>query len=193
MTLAEEHFRKRQLDLEKLTGECGTRAPPPTATSGEIGEERKRISQLVTDNRKLLMTLEQVQADLEKRAAANMELNDEIKRLKEQLAKVVDGKEERKKREEKLMNEIRVSEFRLKKARDEVTDLRGRMKEMSVTGKGDGGFEVKKENLRLKKLIGEKIIPLLRQKDEVISMYECMSRMRQESENLFTEVDKLNN
>ena len=193
MTLAEEHFRKRQLDFEKLTGDCGTRAPPPTATNGEMGDERKKISQLVADNRKLLMTLEQVQADLEKRAAANMELNDEIKRLKEQLAKVVDGKEERKKREEKLMDEIRVSEFRLKKARDEVTDLRSRMKEMSVTGKGDGGFEVKKENLRLKKLIGEKIIPLLRQKDEVISMYECMSRMRQESENLFTEVDKLNN
>ena len=197
MTLGEEHFRKRQIDLEKMTGECvtGTRAPPPTATV-EMGEDRRKISQLISDNRKLVTTLEQVQSDLEKRTMMNVELSGEIEQLKDQLEKMSGALKDRKIREGRMEEENRILEFRLKKARDEISDLKIQMKELSLSvggGRGDGGFEMKKENTKLKKLISEKILPLLRKKDEVIALYACMSRTRQESETLFTQVDKLNN
>ncbi len=196
MTLGEEHFRKRQIDLEKMTGECvtGTRAPPPTATV-EIGEDGRKISQLISDNRKLVTTLEQVQSDLEKRTMMNMELSGEIEQLKDQLEKMSGALKDRKIREGRMEEGNRILEFRLKKARDEISDLKIQMKELSLSvgGRGDGGFEMKKENTKLKKLISEKILPLLRKKDEVIAMYACMSHTRQESEDLFTQVDKLNN
>jgi len=199
MTIAEEHFRRRQLDLEKLTGERidGVRAPPPTAVHGEIGsDERRRNLQLISDNQKLMQMAEQVQSDLEKRVAINSELNEQIISLKEQLVKMAEAQRDRTVREEKLSEELKISEFRLKKTRDEVVELKGRMKELTNGGKGDVGggmFEIKRENARLKKLIGEKIFPLLQKKDELIGMYEQVSRLRHGSEELVSEVDKLNN
>jgi hypothetical protein len=198
MTVAEEHFRRRQLDLEKLTGERidGVRAPPPTAVQGEIGsDERRRNLQLISDNQKLMQMVEQVQSDLEKRVAINNELNEQIISLKEQLVKMAEAQRDRTIREDKLSEEFKISEFRLKKTRDEVVELKGRIKDLTNGGKGEVGgmFEIKRENARLKKLIGEKIFPLLQKKDELISMYERVSRLRHGSEELVSEVDKLNN
>ena len=195
MTIAEEHFRRRQLEFEKLTGEenlSGIRAPPPTATSiltatnGAVclSDEGKKNFQLISDNRKLIANLEQVQMDLEKRVLMNSELTLEIKNLKDQLNKVTETLKERNEKEEKIREEMKVCEFRLKKARDEIVELKGRVKELSSVGKGDGGFELKRENGRLKKLIAEKILPLLRRKSEVIKMYQQMSQLRQGSDEL---------
>ena len=175
-----------------MTGECGIRAPPPTATAVDAYSEKQRNTQLIADNRKLVVTLEQVQIDLEKRVMVNAQLSDEIARLKDELEKFKRANLSRKGNENKLCEEIKIGEFRLRKAREEIVELKERVKEMSF-GNASGGYELKRENGRLRKLIGEIILPLLRQKDELISKYECMIRVREGSEELLRETDKLTN
>ena len=189
--MAEEHFKQRQLDLEKMTGACGIRAPPPTAT-GSDEAEKCRTLQLIAENRKLAATLEDVQKDMEKRAIVNGELSHQIVQLKEEVEKLKSGNLCRQGQEAKFFEEMRIGEFRLRKAREEIVELKERVKELGL-GNGAAGYEIRRENVRLKKLIGETIVPLLRQKDELISKYECLVRVKEGSEELLRETDKLTN
>ena len=191
MNRAEEHFKKRQLDLNRICGVEGTRAPPPTAIETPANDIGK-VSMLIAENRKVMMMVESLQIDLESLSNKHREANEHIESLQNQLESLSVTEREHHQKKVKATEEIRVGEFKLKKAREEIQSLKDRVTEMSKGHKSaDGGYDLKRENNLLKKMIREQVLPLLEKDAIVIQKYEVLARMKQESEDLLSETERL--
>jgi len=177
MVSIEDHFKQREEELKRLNNRLDLNGGKQLTRPHENSELVASLSQ----------ALERVREYEEHLADRDSRLAD----IQREVEKIQSEKKLMEKTSEKFESENRVREFRLHKAREEISDLKKRITELNGADKSmDSQIrELRAENSELKKIICENMLPLIGKKNKLIEYLMRMGRLRQVEEELLDAVD----